>query len=407
MTSVNIAILPSTDGRITKMTNIYYSSYPIYILLKILGLFSLSYDGLPSKGILKVKPHDILLRTLSVITSILIIVIYMIRDSTEFDGSIVINGWNIVILFGLLSCAKINISQIWLQMKIVKMLNSLNKFDCKIILLGVQLDHSKHRNFLLFMTIPAFSVMTFVLIAPSISFWILDQDTSTIMSVCGAYLMLYMSSLSVCFIFACLAIKFRFQVLNETFKSFYFNEFHKHIQIVRPKQLNVKTFSRLFYNLCDAIDFLNDSLTYNLIPVMIYIVSTNVFVCYGSLRIYMHNEQYSSTILVINGIWGSFILFLKLTIAHVGSSTTRKAEEMFVLIGNLVNEIDWNFIELHNEMKTFLRQIRCRNLRIQNGIFVVNWNLITSVSVLLICQLTKINSNFFISFRSHQLLLHI
>lgn len=51
--------------QVVNMENIYTSIKPFYVYAKLLGIFPLSFVGKPTNGVLKVKPHDILITSFS------------------------------------------------------------------------------------------------------------------------------------------------------------------------------------------------------------------------------------------------------------------------------------------------------------------------------------------------------
>lgn len=173
------------------------------------------------------------------------------------------------------------------------------------------------------------------------------------------------------FILSCLAVRSRFVSLNKHFNS----EILKH----KNTKFQLKIIARLYYDLCDAIKAINESLTNNLIPIIIYLLVVSILVIYSLLRMIVDQCLFDFGTFAINLIWLAYTASLKLIFAYVGNSMTSEAESIYELVGNVINENDWND-RIQGELKIFLRQIRCRNTKIQNGFFVINWSMITAVS---------------------------
>lgn len=64
-------------------------------------------------------------------------------------------------------------------------------------------------------------------------------------------------------------------------------------------------------------------------------------------------------------------------ISHYGCRTTQAAEEAPVIVGRLIQALDID----RNELFNFIALAKTRNLKLQNSIFVCNWNVIVTVRI--------------------------
>lgn len=68
--------------------------------------------------------------------------------------------------------------------------------------------------------------------------------------------------------------------------------------------------------------------------------------------------------------------FMKISMAHAGSSTTKEAGKTAIIVGRIMNNLNSDCADFDR----FLSQIRIQNLHLQNVFFKINWNVLLAVS---------------------------
>lgn len=151
--------------------------------------------------------------------------------------------------------------------------------------------------------------------------------------------------------------------------------------VVRQENFNLKLFSELYSDLCDAIDLINSTFTFHLVFVMTSILIIDVFAVYSTLREFRADvtEYRLAFIIIANPVWILIQYSVKALMAHAASSTTNEAEKSFGLVTKLITTLS-----LNRDMKTDLNYLLIqmqRKKNLENIFFVINWNLLLAVSI--------------------------
>lgn len=139
------------------------------------------------------------------------------------------------------------------------------------------------------------------------------------------------------------------------------------------KTLNTELFMQLYNDLCDAIESVNSIFANQLIFVLTTFICTNVFQIYGALR------ETNGFVILIGGAWVIIFYSMQFFMAHAGSSTTNEAERSIVMVAKIAGakkiseDLKWS-------LNSSLIQMRCRNTKLENIFFTINWRLVLAVS---------------------------
>lgn len=220
-----------------------------------------------------------------------------------------------------------------------------------------------------------------------------------------AYVLLYQSLYTLQFALASLALKVRFQLINENirytfslnsqkntylndsftiFSSFSFDShfISKKIAVVPVCRSDLEIPSllqNLYHQLCDGIALVNSSFTSQLIPLMVYFLSTTTFVGYTALREFSFPTDMFMFQVYLNGLWLVVQYMVKFVLVYSGSSTTNQAQETSVIIIKVINNLNTSRHQ-RKIFKNFMSQIAFRNLHLQNVMFKINWHFLLAVS---------------------------
>jgi 7tm Chemosensory receptor len=158
------------------------------------------------------------------------------------------------------------------------------------------------------------------------------------------------------------------------------------------KVFKLKLFADLFNDLCDSIEVINSTFTFQLVIVITSFLLIDIFTAYGILRELMKHQNGIKLALLSNFIWIFIQYLIKIFIAHAGSSTTSEAEKAVVIVTKALGSMEFDQ-ELKVDLNFHLIQMRCRNKNLQNVFFVINWQFILTVSFF---NVSKIDNNLLI-----------
>ena len=270
---------------------------------------------------------------------------------------------------------------------IVKFLHLLHDFDTNAKDLEVKSNlEGVRENIIKIMSFTASGVLA-ICLGTSATFYIMFYySASYLMPLRYCYVLFYMSLLILQFSFATLAIKSRFCLLNDNLKFTFQNSpriLHSSVN-VHAKGYDERLpiiISNLYGNLFDGIDLVNDSFTFQLIPFMLYYLTTNLFAIHSMIR-----ETFNGTPLMYiafgTNIWWIFMHTGMVSIALYSScTTTRCALKAPIIVSSIVKGSKWK--ESHcviNVFKTFLVEVQYRNMFFENEFFRIDWKLLFSVS---------------------------
>lgn len=145
------------------------------------------------------------------------------------------------------------------------------------------------------------------------------------------------------------------------------------------KFLNLTMFSDIFHTLCDIIEMINTIFSPILIPTMLAMLVIDIFGAYGIAQNIFLNEKSSEMLILTNSFYFIMHFFLKVSIAHIGCTTSHAAEMIKITVAKKTNELPPKeiFRSFYHQM---LLQFQARNVKLQNSFFIVDWNIILAVS---------------------------
>ena len=183
--------------------------------------------------------------------------------------------------------------------------------------------------------------------------------------------------------FACaaLAIRARLKLLNDYSSSFVHNKKEFRV-VVHQKKFNLKLFSKLYNDLCDLIELLNKTFTWQLIFVMINLMLVDIFTAYGVVREFIEQRAFKLKFLIItNTIWSLLQFAIKYIMAYCGNSTTDEAENSLLIVTRIIEKFGDDDEKMKTDLNHLLNQMQGRNKNLENVFFAINYKLILAVSV--------------------------
>lgn len=213
-----------------------------------------------------------------------------------------------------------------------------------------------------------------------------DVKSNVLLYVISIHQLPYNYFYTLQFICASLTVKERFELLNKYASGFINrqNSCNDHkIIFTRGRNFNLKLYSELYNDLCDSIQLVNSTFTFQLIFVILTLLSADIFAAYDTLRGIMDDDSNQKRCMMwANFVWLSIQYLIKILMAYGGSSSTDEAEKSFVIITRLI-ESSCDNNELKVDLNFLLNQMRGRNLKHENILFTINFKLVLAVSVCL------------------------
>lgn len=134
----------------------------------------------------------------------------------------------------------------------------------------------------------------------------------------------------------------------------------------------IEVFEQLFHKLCDSIDVVNSSLTFNLVIASVSFTISYMLGVYGLLFALMTKDETFWRIFVRDGIW-SFLNFLSLVfISYIGSSTVERGEMLKVSVAKVIIQYEFGST-IRMRWQSCLKSIKNRDLRLKNDFFHIDW----------------------------------
>jgi hypothetical protein len=115
------------------MHNIYTSIQPFLLVIKVFGLFSVSFEGPTHQGRIKIKILDIINLLLKAILSL-----YLLQNTTTDDGeqsygsALANTAWGLVLRCSAFSLLLLLVYQIIKQKSVIEFFNLINKIDNQV-----------------------------------------------------------------------------------------------------------------------------------------------------------------------------------------------------------------------------------------------------------------------------------
>lgn len=182
------------------------------------------------------------------------------------------------------------------------------------------------------------------------------------------------------FSFAVLALGRRFEMLNQNLKFTFNNGKICDITIINLHSTYstrnlAKTISELYSQLCEGIEIVNDAFTLQLVPFIIYHMTTNLFTFYGLIREFVVRTSLIEQIANFGWICSSTF---SLSIALYSAVNTQKiALKTPIIISEILKSEKYKTPE--DIFRIFLLEVQHRNISFQNEFFTIDWKLLLSV----------------------------
>jgi hypothetical protein len=197
--------------------NLYTLFRPFFILLKVFGLIPLSFNG---RDDVILKPFDCFYITLCFVSHSVLLAINLAREAKKFTNYSILNkGWQYTVdgyLITLLICSGY---QIMKRKNFKKFLDLLGEFDAKSNIFIKSMDLNRHRFYSTFSLYTSVAMISSTTILTDLVFTLLSNvDGDHLICWSWGYSDLYFMMMCYQLIFAALALKSRFENLNENLK---------------------------------------------------------------------------------------------------------------------------------------------------------------------------------------------
>jgi len=277
----------------------------------------------------------------------------------------------------------------------VRFLHLLHDFDVKARLLEVKLEATEATSGKLVRMLAV--VMASVAIASGATVVAFSMnfpfDADPFIPLVYGYLMLYLCLFMLQFVFAVAALKQRFQQLNDNLQLSLSNASATAFIVCQQRrwkcqqpnadEMLPKLIGNLFSILCDGIDLVNTTFTLQLIPFVVYYLSTNMLGIYSMLRELFHGSSSLLTAMGTNFWWNLLNTSLAVLPLHAGSAASRVAQQTPIVVAAIVRSQPRNCGR--KVLKAFLMEIQFRKLHFENEFFCIDWKLLFSVSEICCC----------------------
>lgn len=217
----------------------------------------------------------------------------------------------------------------------------------------------------------------------------IEKTPSSSLSICYVYISIYRVLYVVQFYYACSSVRVRFKAVNRLL-----NNFSESAVSVNNK------FMRSFLGLCDAIDIINETFTFQitllfmslLVRKIIFSINliesfefgfefSSIFASFGIVNELLQRTDHTSASLLLNGLSLIGYGILIMITLNSGSSLTKEARATITVISKHEASGIKSAKESHKiDFIFFVTQMRSRNLQIQNDFFKINWNVLLAVS---------------------------
>lgn len=183
------------------------------------------------------------------------------------------------------------------------------------------------------------------------------------------------------FFCAASAIGIRFKLLKEFLDKSIPNKQSKEFFKVQQKISSAKLFyiSELYSDLSDAVLLINETFTWQLIIVMLNIITVDIFAGYAIVREFIFNQNEVEKYLILcNATWIILQFVLKFIMAEAALGVTVEAENCLVRFERIIQISASDTEQL--ELSLLLIRMRGRNVTLRNVFFKIDYNLILAVS---------------------------
>ncbi|KAG5670828.1 hypothetical protein PVAND_001063 [Polypedilum vanderplanki] len=342
---------------------------PLYFFLKIFGLFASSFIGAFSNGILRSKIIDKIYFFIILFYWILVGIYNTFEPlpSEElFSNSLVlVRVWYMTTNCGTFA---IIVSMIYQYLKfdeILKIFKTIYDFDEKAKLLKIHINYSTHIRqssiFILFSVI----FMIFINILIYI-YYVLGKISKFDPFVLTLFMILYFFCNAFVFQFMCaaVAVRDRFRNLNDKILSLHFlNNFE------------VKLMIELYEKLFNSFELINSNLSFQLIPIIGYLLISIIFTIYTIVLRFTHFSFVSFGLLIPHSIWIIAHTLIIVKLIHASVTAVDAAKRIF----NVEYEISKyeKIFDKYSKQQfyKFVKLIKSNNVRLGTALFDIDWKL--------------------------------
>lgn len=365
------------------------------------------YEGLVEKGNLKVKFSGVVFSLISITTlAYLVLVNCVFISYSSNESKLLLSAWNILKIAESISLVLMFIYQIWKCKNVKTFLKGIDEVDEIVRIhfkrikksqtifqlfnpqfksLHIKVDYKKHSKtswiavFLVISTATLITCLSPIMVSGSYKSPISIRTTFRFFY--GHFMKLFYISQ---FILASFAVGKRFELLNKSLETC-----GKNLQIDELKFLNV------FHKLCDGIEVVNDSFTFNLVFVFGYIMVrfflvakliklwfylklAEIFGAFGIIKQLITNDSFAYTYSIMTVI---FMVYYKIVII-VTICASNKATETASNTSKVLHQItsQTQLTEIQKINFVFMtKQIESRNLKFRNKMFTIDWNVLITV----------------------------
>jgi hypothetical protein len=244
------------------MENIFTSSSSILLQAKVFGFFPMSFEVPARKGIFKVKWYNLVATFISAVLQIVLFSEFFVQTNGTAPTEIITIAWSATrnlegFFYFIFFCC-----QIWNRRKVVKFLELLFEVDGNLC---IQIDHKKHKKISSTFTITSIVIASIYSSVISLMRYFQGYDNQVILIPRFFVQQNFKIFFLVQFILASFALRERFRLINDFFAT----------AKVTKISLNQK-FGKIYNKLCDAIEIVNSTLTFQFIPIFgSFLVSLN------------------------------------------------------------------------------------------------------------------------------------
>lgn len=143
-------------------------------------------------------------------------------------------------------------------------------------------------------------------------------------------------------------------------------------------EFNFEIFTKAYQELCDCINLLNSTFTFQLVPVLINAIASKTFTAYGLLVELKTPSHFLFLVLFQNGSWMAMMYFFECIIAFAGSAVTNNAQETLVIMTKILNNSTLNE-DFTMPIQYFVSRMNIRNLNVQSCFFKIDWIILLHV----------------------------
>lgn len=256
-TTVKICTLVTSEN--CDMDNIFSVAVPFLKLLKVIGLFPLSFSGHPKKCVEVFKWTDVVPSTLNLFC--LLALIFGCSPMTvqlAKHSRFLLKAWTIVSAVDISSFLAMLIYQFYKRHNILRFLVLVHEFDTQAVRIGIRSNWKQQRRwviFVLLMSVPVAIILS--MYNPIVNDFFEIEQVAITTGFRYAYIFCFHVAYVLQFIFPCAAIIVRFKKLNRHIESSA-NAFVFH---------DANDICKLYHTLCDAIEIINQTVTFPFIPI--------------------------------------------------------------------------------------------------------------------------------------------